>query len=131
MNPDIIGEAWQAMSVLSDAQEFLGDGQANDLINHAKRHLIRAFELTREEDADAFRKAIMLIDCTLQLEEHAPAPGASFVATLLQQVEEHIASHGASCVSEKGCYREDAAQCGGKGLFILREAIEISLGGKR
>ena len=91
MNPDIIGEAWQAMSVLSDAQELLEQPErCNDHINHAKRHLIRAFELAREEDADAFRKAIMLIDCTLpDGEEHATTPGAVFLASLLT---EHLLS---------------------------------------
>jgi len=70
MNPEIIREAWQAMSVLSDAQEVLGTEEnlmpisgatkmrANEQINHAKRHLIRAFDLARAEDPEAFLRAI-------------------------------------------------------------------------
>lgn len=136
--PEIIGEAWQAMSVLSDAQELLDqpDPRCNDQINHAKRHLIRAFELAREQDAIAFRKAIMLIDCTLQdEEEHGTTAGAVFLSALLKQVPEHIASHGEDCETEAGCiYGPDAPgddECGGKGLFMLREAIQLSnnLGG--
>ena len=78
MNPETIGEAWQAMSVLSDAQELLAQTQAatrdsrlrlersNDLINHAKRHLMRLFDLAREEDQDAFLRGTLGLECTLQ-----------------------------------------------------------------
>lgn len=85
MNPDIIGEAWQAMSVLSDAQEHLSDeytvgvalhdqsrekmNLANERINHAKRHLLRLFDLAREEDQDAFFRGTLGLECTLQGED--------------------------------------------------------------
>ncbi len=71
MQPRIITEVWQGVSILSDAQELLNQDPvlAHSTINHAKRHLIRALEWIHTDDAASFREAIMVLDCTLA-DEH-------------------------------------------------------------
>ncbi|MFQ6027529.1 MAG: hypothetical protein ACE5Q6_08560 [Dehalococcoidia bacterium] len=77
MDPKYISEVWQAMSILSDAQEFLGDesfsdldpdariARSNERIDHAKRHLTRALEWSSREDQHAFVQGTRLMECTL------------------------------------------------------------------
>lgn len=90
MNPAIVSEAWQAMSILSDAQEVLEAQRttshrinaADDHINHAKAHLQQLFDLARTEDRDAFFKGTLIGPCTLQ---HGP-PSTQIIEATLQDV---------------------------------------------
>ena len=63
------GHLWQAFTTLSDAQELISMGEVNDAneeINHAKRHLNEVFSTLNDDEK---RKAMMdTWLCTLNLE---------------------------------------------------------------
>lgn len=75
MDPKIAGEVFQGVSVLSDAQELLDRDPeaANDHINHAKRHLIRAMDWIEPDRAAMFQAMDLL--CTLGEGTHAALQG--------------------------------------------------------
>jgi hypothetical protein len=77
MNPKFIAEVWQAMSVLSDAQEYLGDEtfpaldlstrvtRANQRINHAKAHLHQFLDWAMKEHQPDFIQGTLVLECTI------------------------------------------------------------------
>ncbi len=61
----IASEAFQALSMLSDAQELIGMGrseEANDAITHAKRHLLEIHDANPE----AWRNREIKLECSLK-----------------------------------------------------------------
>ncbi|MDP2952727.1 MAG: hypothetical protein Q8O76_05380, partial [Chloroflexota bacterium] len=61
-------DVWEALSTLSDAQELLARGQtksANDVINHAKKHLGRVLDDEGDEKVHQIVGAQRLKGCTL------------------------------------------------------------------
>lgn len=85
---ETISEIWQAISILSDAQELIAIGvrhhrmdqpdtdrvtwvSAQDRINHAKRHLIVILDAARRDDESAFKEAIFTMPWTCSLEGHS------------------------------------------------------------
>lgn len=84
MDSAIVSEAWQAISILSDAQEHLARAleqcqegavgasvlqddlnRADEFISHAKAHLITGHLLMRQEDQENFIKGTLVSTCTL------------------------------------------------------------------
>jgi hypothetical protein len=77
MNPKFIAEVWQAMSVLSNAQEYLGDEtfptlnletratRANERINHAKTHLHQFLDWASQEHNPDFIRGTLVLECTI------------------------------------------------------------------
>lgn len=84
MQPRIITQVWQGLSVLSDAQELLDRDPeaANEHINHAKRHIIQALNWMREVDRETFFQS-MTLDCTLG-EPNPYTPREPFEVTLVE-----------------------------------------------
>ena len=76
MDPKYLAEVWQALSVLSDAQDVLQADLADPdvaikQIDHAKKHLIHAMEMSNEEQPLVLIKVNFLQSCTLvEGEEH-------------------------------------------------------------
>ena len=64
------GHLWQAFTTLSDAQELIGMGEVNDAneeINHAKRHLHEVFSAL--SDGEQRQAMVGIWRCTLNLKE--------------------------------------------------------------